>query len=307
MLFRLLLALFILGAMAPASSAWGDRLRLGVLPVLDTLPLHVGLAEGHFQEQGIELELVSFASAIERETAMQSGRIDGIYGDIVNVMLLVRSGVDMKIVTVCSASRPGRTLFGLVSAPKVGQLAPEEMAGRSVGISNATVIEWLMDSFEDSGQVPAGAFERIEIKKIPIRMQMLMAGEIDAAVLPEPLVSLAVSKGGAVLATDEPLDMPLTVLCFADDVLDKDLGERFLAAYDTAVTAIAADPAAYRELLVKAGRIPPPLAPTFPIYVNEPASLPDPQALDAVQAWMIEEGLLDARRDYADVVHVAAP
>lgn len=296
--------LVLLGA-APAGAA--DPIRIGILPVLDTLPLQVAVRDGLFEKQGLQVALVPFNSAMERDVAMQSGRLDGYFGDLINTLLLIKSRVPMRIIATSYRSMPGQRMFALVTAPQVKASDPAAISKMKVGISNATIIEYLLDRMEQQGKIPADALIRTEVKKIPIRMQMLLAGQLDSAVLPEPLVTLAEKRGASVLVTDEPLDMPLTVLCLHEQVL-KDRPQAlaaFLTAYRQAIASIARDPERYRKLMAETCRIPQPLMGAYPIPRYPDPQLPERQAVDMAQRWMIQHKMLERTFTYDDLT--AAP
>lgn len=44
--------------------------------------------------------------------------------------------------------------------------------------------------------------KKVEVKKIPLRFQMLMEGKVKAAMLPEPLASLAIFQGAKKIEGD---------------------------------------------------------------------------------------------------------
>lgn len=294
---RFLIGLAACLVLSFAAQVRADPLRIGILPVLDTLPLQVARQEGLFHKYGLDVELVPFMSALERDTAMKSGRLDGYFGDLIATLVLIDSGTPMKIVTVSYATTPGSRMFGVVTRPGFERPAGNEPV--SVAISQTTIIEYLLDRMAGRGLLDGLNLERIEIKKIPIRMQMLTAGQIDTALLPEPLVSLAASKGGAVLATDETLDMPLTVLCIDEKSLARPgMHEGFLKAYSEAVALLRDNPDAYRGFMAEACRIPAPLAADFPMYAYPMPELPTPGHVSEVQQWMIAKGMLDAPLDY---------
>ncbi len=292
-----LAALLALSALPVLSQpAWAGPLRMGILPVLDTLPLQVALTDGLFQDQGLDVELVPFASALERDTAMQSGRLDGYFGDMVATLLLIRAGVPMRMATVSWSSSPGQRMFAVMRAPQGARAEPP-----TVGISRSTVMEFLLDAMAERHALPLADWEVVEVKKIPIRMQMLLQGQLDMALLPEPLAGLAESRGAAVVATDELLDMPLTVLCLRQDLDTADL-YAFLRAYGQAVAALAGHPEHYRALMAETCRIPPDLAAHFPVYAYPPPRLPTQAEVDRVQDWMVSKGMLDARLPFERLV-----
>lgn len=291
---KLFLAIFLVLICSATASAEATKIRFGILPVLDTLPLQVAEQDGLFTAQGLDVELVRFTSALERDTAMQAGQIDGYFGDLIATYLLIDRQVPMYIALTSWRTTPGHPMFGIAMAPKHKGSSLDAMKGLKLGLSKSTIMEYLADKMEDKLGVGHNAFERVEIKKMPIRFQMLMAGQIDMALLPEPLLSLARLKGGDVLAIADTLDIPLTVLCLHRRYFDNDAKayRSFLAAYKDAVRRLAETPEKYRQLMAETCRIPKPLVAKFPIYPYPMPSLPTPEELGDVQEWMLGKGLL---------------
>ncbi len=76
---RFLLLLLTLLAASPAPAA--QPLKLGMLQIEDSAPFYVAEQEHFYQRQGLEIELVPFLSAIERDSALAAGAIDGAIDD----------------------------------------------------------------------------------------------------------------------------------------------------------------------------------------------------------------------------------
>jgi NitT/TauT family transport system substrate-binding protein len=301
----LVLSLWGLSGKSPAS----ERLRLGTLPVVDTLPLLVGEAEGLFAAQGLALELVPFESALERDAALQAGQLDGYFGDLLNTILLIQAGQPLRIVTTAFHTHPDYRMFGIALAPGSTLKGLNELAGKPVAISRATVIEYLLDRILAAQGYPAGYVDKLEIKKIPIRLQMLLADQVDAALLPEPLLTLAESKGARVVADDRSLDTSETIVALDTTRLGQDatLAPRFLAAYGAAVARINADPEAYKELLVAKTRFPMPVKGRFRVPAF-PAPMPPAKAdVAEVQDWLVQNGLTPSRLAYNAIVQPLNP
>jgi NitT/TauT family transport system substrate-binding protein len=286
-----ILFVFILSTTALAGNT---ALRFGVLPVLDTLPLQVAAQEGIFEKHGLDVTLVKFMSALERDTAMQTGQIDGYFGDLIATYLLISRDVPMRIALTSWRTTPGYPMFGIALSPENKDRDLAAMKGGKLGLSKSTIMEFLADKMEDHLKVERGYFAQVEIKKMPIRLQMLLTGQIDSALLPEPLLSLARLKGGATLATAEDLDIPLTVLCLHERYFKNHGSDylRFIRAYREAVQAIRDNPEKYRRLMAETCRIPKPLVADFPIYPYPMPSLPASAELAEVQEWMLGKGLL---------------
>jgi NitT/TauT family transport system substrate-binding protein len=301
-LLRFLSTLIIL--LAPLCQAWAQPLSLGILPVVDTLPLIVGQEEGLFKEAGIDLELVSFQSALERDAALQAGQLDGYFGDLLNSILLIQSGQDLRIVTTAYHTWPDQRMFGIVAAPGSDITTLAQLKGRAVAISRATVIEYLLEQMLKSQGMPVDHVVKQEIKKIPIRMQMVLGGQVPAALLPEPLLTLAESKGARVIADDRELNLAETVVALRQARLaaDGDLAGRFTSAYRQAVERINRNPTAYKSLLTERTRFPKIIEDQFKMPRFPDVAAPSQKDVDDVQDWLTATGILKKRLPYGSVV-----
>ena len=281
-----------------------DLLRFGVLPVVDTLPLIVGQEDGTFSDQDIDLELISFQSALERDAALQAGKIDGYFGDILNTLLLIQSGEPLKILTAAFHTHPGHRMFGIAAAPDSGITTMDQLKGKDIAISRATIIEYVLDSLLRSLDLPGDYVTKQEIKKMPIRLQLLLSNQMAAALLPEPLLTLAESKGARVLVDDRGLDTCLTVLTMNTGKLaDKPtLPERFLKAYGAAVSKINRDPEAFKETMVKRTRFPMPVKDLYKVPVFPEPAPPAEKDIMATEDWLIQNGLLKQKISYDTIV-----
>ena len=55
-------------------------IQFGTLPVIQALPLFVAAEKGYFKDAGLDVELVPFNSAMEKDVAMSAGQISGYFG-----------------------------------------------------------------------------------------------------------------------------------------------------------------------------------------------------------------------------------
>ncbi len=297
--------LLILLIMAfPAISSSGEKLGFGILPVVDVLPLLVGQEKGLFEKEGIDLELISFQSALERDAALQAGRLDGYFGDILNTVLLVQSGEQLKIIATAFHTHPQCRMFGIAVAPGSGITDPAGIKGKDVAISSATVIEYLLDQLLATRNMGTRDVTKVDIKKIPIRLQMLLSGQVTAALLPEPLLTLAETHGASIVLDDRKLNTALTVLAvnLKNRPAATTLIPGFLKAYDAAVDLINANPSAFKELLITKTQFPLAVKDSYPVPVFPARAVPAEADVQAVQEWLLKNGLIKTRIPYADMV-----
>ena len=56
-------------------------LTLGMMPTLDGLPFHIAKTQGIYDSLGLDLTILSFNSANDRDAAFQTRKIDGMITD----------------------------------------------------------------------------------------------------------------------------------------------------------------------------------------------------------------------------------
>jgi NitT/TauT family transport system substrate-binding protein len=127
---------------------------------------------------------------------------------------------------------------------------------------------------------------------------------VTAALLPEPLLTLAESRGARVILDDRELDTALTVLAvnLKNRPALSALIPRFLKSYNTAVDLINADPSAYKGLLIEKTQFPLAVKDSYPVPVFPARAIPSEADVQAVQEWLLKNGLIKTRIAYADMV-----
>lgn len=287
------------------SSAAAQSLKIGLLQIEDSVPFYVAEQQDYFTQEQIEVELIPFLSALERDSALIAGAIDGAISDPIGALLLDKGEGMLKITSLGLGKTPGEGLFAILAAPGSDIRTVDELKGVEIAVSNATIIEYVTDRLLEQQGFSPDEIRKVEVKKMPIRMQMLLSGSVKAATLPEPLSSIAVGKGATVLVSDGDTAESLsqTVIIMRSAVLadrKKEVASLF-RAYARAVEAINADPGKYRSLVAEKGRIPPFLAEQYPI-ATYPAPEPFSRELyEPAAAWLAAKGLI-GRIDYEDMV-----
>lgn len=290
---KCIITLVLVGLALPALAR--EPLKIGTLLIEDSVPFYVAEQEKYYGKHDLDVELIPFLSALERDSALAAGAIDGAITDPVGSILFDRGRGDIQITSLALGQTPGEGIFAILAAPDSGIQSLEELKKVDIAVSNGTIIEYVTDRLLESKGFAPKEVRKIEVKKMPIRMQMLLSNSVQAATLPEPLASIAVGKGARILITDSSMDESLsqTVIVFRSAVL-RNRGQaiaRFFGAYQDSVASINADPEKYRPLFAEKGRIPPFLAPSYPIPTY-PLPAPFPKELYyPVVDWLVAKGL----------------
>ncbi len=290
-----------------AIEAQPEPIRIGVLPTEDSLPLWVAEQKGLFEQAGIEVEIVTFQAAQERDAAFASGSIDAYMGDIIASAALEAGGSPVSLVTVMLGATPEQGRFGIVAKPGSKAKSLADLAGVPVGTSTASIQEYVVDKLMEAAGVPAEHVKKEVVPKVPVRLELLMSGKLEAAALPEPLLTLAEKQGAVLLADDtKGSNITQTVLGVSDEYLAVPGGMvtvgRLLDVWDEAVDAVNADPDAWRTLLVEKARLPEPIKDTYAVNEYPKAQQPTEAMVAPVLEWMRTKGLLKADLGYADLV-----
>ena len=176
-------------------------------------------------------------------------------------------------------------------------------------MSSATIIDYLLDSMKAEEKLSDGALRNLEVKQIPIRLQMLQTGKAATAMLPEPLVSVVEAKGGRVIWDDRGLNEALAVVALKKDRLDDKTVAAFRGAVADAARLIESEPDRFRAVMVKKGLLPAPVAQNytmvrFSMFGTNDGLPPLPSAEDVrrVGEWMVGKSMIKAVPAYDSVV-----
>lgn len=279
-------------------------LKIGVLPIVDALPLYVAQQKGYFAQESLDVELTAFQSALERDSALQAGQLDGELNDLVSAALLNKEGDRVRVVRLAYRGNAVQAMMNILASPQSQVRSAAELRGKSVAVSKSTVIEYSTDRLLELAGVPSAEVEKTEVTKIPVRMEMLTKGQIEAATLPEPFASLAVKQGARVILNDSQNGVGQSVITFRKELATEkpEAVKRLLRAYERAVEVINASPDQYKSLMVEKAKVPDPVRDSLTVPPFPKSQVPTRAEAEAVVSWMVEKGLLPKPLSYEQLV-----
>jgi len=193
----------------------------------------------------------------------------------------------------------------LLSSPGSSLKGVEDLRGQEIALSSHTIAEYVTDSLLSLKRVKIEEVTKMEVKKIPLRVQMLMEGKVKAATLPEPLASLAVFQGAKKLGGDYGLKGTQVVFVFQELFMRRESEAmiRLGKAYAQAVRMINQDPLQWRELLVEKGRLPSPIKDVYTMNPFSDIQIPRPEETQAVKIWMDGKGFETSKITHSSLVN----
>jgi len=283
---------------------------IGTLATQDSLPLWVAEERGQFTAEGLDVEIVTFQSAQECQAAFTAGTVDALMTDLIVAAKLHAAGTPVIIPTVMLGADTAQGRFAIVAAPGSDVESITDLAGVAVGTAAGTITEYVLDRLMQDAGVDPGDVVKEEVPKMPVRYQLLMSGQLAAASLPEPFISLAEQSGATVVSGGDDTmaseNISQSVLVVSAEYAQTEAGAAsvaaLLTAWDAAVSDINAAPDDYRSTLVEKAGLPEALAQTYQVSEYPLAAPPDAMQVQAVLDWMGERGYLTSEVTAADLL-----
>ncbi len=277
-----------------------QELKIGVLPDLDSIPLIIAEQNGYFEASGAKITIETFKSAKDRDSALQSGNIDGAISDMLAAAFAAEGGFDVKM-----TSKTDGSYKLLVNADK-GIDSFDKLKGNQIAISENTIIEYATDMMLKEGKLNGEDVEKVAIPQMPVRLEMLQNGKVAAATLPEPLASAAMKNGAVLLNSSDKLGINPGVLLFTTKATEEKSEEikLFYAAYNKAVDYLnKEDKSKYIDGLIEKAGFPADVKDVLVLPNYNNAVLPSQKDFTKVINWLFEKGLIKNNYKYDDLVN----
>lgn len=280
---------------APAEAA---VLTLGLLPSIDAIPFIIAHEQGFDKEHNVNLDIQTFKSAKDRDVAFQAGKVDGISADLVAISIYNEAGLDVKITSTTTGEFDLLTGNGDIQDVK-------DLKGKTVILSKNTSTQYTVAMMLKQAGLTEADITVSEVPQIPTRLELLKNKKADAAVLPEPFVTMGETAGLRVLSSTHSAGVNPFVLAFPQSVIDAkpQAIRNMYAAYNDAVEYMKShDQAEYIDLIIKEVGYPETLKNEIKVPEYQPANQVDVKEVEAAFAWARETGLLTKNISAEDVI-----
>ncbi|MDK2933790.1 MAG: NitT/TauT family transport system substrate-binding protein [Clostridiales bacterium] len=294
----IVLCSFLLLIFTGCNSQLNEKITIGLMPDVNSVPFIIAAEKGLFKEQGLNVETQLFMSAVERDAALQAGKIDGCVSDILAVVFARQGGFDVKMTSVTDGD------YVLLASKHSNIDNIRDLKNVEIGLSTNTIIEYVTDTILTKNGLKEEEIKRMPIPKIPIRLEMLENGKIYGACLPQPLATLAEEKGAKVIATSSKQGLAPSVMVFNSDIIKqkKQAIKKIYEAYNQAVQLINDNPSSFMDLIVQKAKFPPEIRDAVQLPQYKKAELPKQEDVNEVLNWMEKKGLLKRQFKYNDMV-----
>lgn len=233
-----------------------DKVKVGIIPILDVAPIYLGRQKGFFAGRKIELTLESGQGGAAIVPGVVSGQFQFGFSNITSLLAAQTRNAPVKVVAngVASTGRAGADFGGVAVKADSPVKAAADLAGKKVAVNTLKNIgdTTVRESVRKAGGDPSAiSFVEMPFANMPAALD---GGQVDAAWVVEPALSQVKAAGGRVVAWNFVDTAPnLTVAAYFTSTKlqaeDADLVKRFTEAINESMTYADGHPDEVRQVL----------------------------------------------------------
>lgn len=193
------------GAPAASSSAASGSggalektsIEVGVIPIVDVAPIYLGVEEGLFKKEGLDVKLTLAQGGAAIVPAVTSGQMDFGFSNVTSLIVGRQKGLPLKMV----AAGPQTTgdekddFAAVVTKKDSGIEEIKDLEGKKIGVNTLANISdsTVSEAVKEAGGDP----EKLQFVEMPFpdMPANLAKGNVDAIAAVEPFVTLAKNDG----------------------------------------------------------------------------------------------------------------
>lgn len=256
----------------PETSNENLSLKIGVMPAVDSAPIFLADKKGYFQELGLDVDVQVYTNAMNRQSALQSGELDGAMTDVIALVNNVENGFDIKVTTSTDGVFPFLIKKDF-----------EEKKDIKAGMMEVSVTNYLSDrSLGDKYNI-----EKVYINEIPARLEMISKGTLDMAVIPEPMASQGELNGLTKKLIENNDEFSPDIMVFMGKAIknNEKAIKLFHEAYNKAVEEITRNDSEAREVLIEKLNLNPEIKDKIIMPKYNKARVPSEEYLQKIMDW----------------------
>ena len=250
------------GGSASSGSGGATQVKVGVIPIVDVAPLYLGQRKGFFSKRGIDLKMVTAQGGAAIVPGVVSGQFQFGFSNVTSLMLAQTKGVPIKSVVngVASNGKVGADVTGVAVKKNSSIKSAKDLVGKKVAVNTLQNIgdTTVRESVRKAGGDPSKVkFVEMPFDQMPAALD---GGQVDAAWMAEPALTIARGQGARVVASPfAETDPKLTVATYftSTQLLKQkpDLVKKFTAAMTESLEYASQHPDEARQILTSYTKI----------------------------------------------------
>jgi NitT/TauT family transport system substrate-binding protein len=286
------------------------QLRVGYLPVATSTPYWVGVEEGFFNDEGLNITLIEFRSGPKALEAVIAGSLDVCSIAIFTTAMAYEAGIDLRIATDMGHLDQNHTGSFIVVSANSSIETVADLKGKNVAIHGwGTIQEMVLIMLLNEYNLTITDVNIVTLK-FSKQYEALLSGAIDAALLVEPYLTYAVDTGNfrklhstmSWIFEDRRFQIGATV--FLNSLLDehKDTVDAFIRVQKRAVEWMNNHQNETRGIISKYTGLDVELVQRIQTYTH--STQLDPELVSRCLDLMLQQGFLEQQINVEDLIYV---
>lgn len=283
-----------------ATPAGKTTLRIGMMSSYDVIP-YVMINELKLADKySLDLQLETFTSAKDRDAAFLAGELDGVLTDYIGVCIYQNADFDVRITGITDGD------YVLVAGKDSGITSIKDLPGKSIAISQNTLIDYTLDQLLAKNSLESNALVKEIVPRIPDRVELLRNNKIDLGLLPEPFASIVLKDGAIYLGSANDIGLYPAVSAFPKKVLEgkTEAIKNLYLAYNEAVAYInKTDISSFEDIVIKTVGYPDEMKGNIAIEPFRESKLPPKEDVESAVSWASKKGLCSSDLTYEQLTY----
>ena len=204
----LVTALLAGGAAATSSrSNAGIPISVNIIPIANTLPLDIGIKQGFFEKQGLDVKKVVLQSGNDIMLALANNQGQIGFAGWVPAMIGRTSGIAITAVATSEVEGTNATdnWQNVMVKGSSSIQTPADLAGKTIAVNALKGVgEVMIRAALEKSNVDPNSIKLLALP-FPAMRAALANGQVDAAWMPEPFLSQVLSDGGRTVLAPGPV------------------------------------------------------------------------------------------------------
>ena len=185
------------GSTPPQSSNGTTKITVGVIPIVDVAPIYLGIKQGFFKAEGLDVKLETAQGGAAIVPAVVSGQYQFGFSNTTSLLLAGSQGLPLKVVSagVASTGQDGKDFGAVIVKGDSPIRSPKDLAGKRVAVNtlkniNTTTVNNVVA--KDGGDPSKISYVELPFPDIAAAVAK---GDVDAGQVVEPFLTIATGQG----------------------------------------------------------------------------------------------------------------
>ena len=203
-----------------------EKVEVGVIPIVDVAPIYLGVKEGIFEKEGLDVKLTLAQGGAAIVPAIMSEQMDFGFSNVTSMIVARSKSLPLKMVAP-GGSSTGDTkadFASVMTKPDSGIKEIKDLVGKKVAVNTLNNIS--DSTISEAVKLAGGDYTKVQFVEMgfPDMTAQLAAGNVDAMAAVEPFVTISEADGNVPIFSNyaEPVDdLTVAVYFTSDDYIKK--------------------------------------------------------------------------------------